>query len=223
MTNKEWLDYLAHNAPDELAAWFDAERTESLTSETMQHIGQVIENTIKLGVYGDAAAQNADSRDKLEADAKRYIEHAADYAYEDVLWADETFTLYDAIIELLDRQAEIIRAEDEAYCQECNNEQAKRVCELEAQIAELTAERDNLKANNEQLHTLAGEQAAKIDELQAQADEKWNLYVAEHRRADSNAADREMYSESTSALLDCITEGLTKVDAILGRKDEGLA
>ena len=28
MTNKEWLDYLAHNAPDELAAWFDAEHVE---------------------------------------------------------------------------------------------------------------------------------------------------------------------------------------------------
>ena len=61
MTNKEWLDYLAQNAPDELAAWFDAERTESPTSETMQHIGQVIENTIKRGVYGDTDAQNADS------------------------------------------------------------------------------------------------------------------------------------------------------------------
>lgn len=29
MTNKEWLDYLAHNAPDELAAWFDAEHVET--------------------------------------------------------------------------------------------------------------------------------------------------------------------------------------------------
>lgn len=28
MTNKEWLDYLANNAPDELAAWFDAEHVE---------------------------------------------------------------------------------------------------------------------------------------------------------------------------------------------------
>ena len=28
MTNKEWLDYLAHNAPDELADWFDAEHVE---------------------------------------------------------------------------------------------------------------------------------------------------------------------------------------------------
>ena len=41
---------------------------------------------------------------------------------------------------------------------------------LNAKIAELTAERDKLKANNEQLHTLAGEQAAKIDELQAAFD-----------------------------------------------------
>ena len=29
MTNKEWLDYLAQNAPDELAAWFDAEHVET--------------------------------------------------------------------------------------------------------------------------------------------------------------------------------------------------
>ena len=29
MTNKEWLDYLAHNAPDELSAWFDAEHVET--------------------------------------------------------------------------------------------------------------------------------------------------------------------------------------------------
>ena len=29
MTNGEWLDYLAHNAPDELAAWFDAEHVET--------------------------------------------------------------------------------------------------------------------------------------------------------------------------------------------------
>ena len=38
-------------------------------------------------------------------------------------------------------------------------------------IDELTAERDNLKANNQPLHTLAGEQAAKIDELQSALDD----------------------------------------------------
>ena len=29
MTNKEWLEYLANNAPDELAAWFEAEHVET--------------------------------------------------------------------------------------------------------------------------------------------------------------------------------------------------
>ena len=29
MTNKEWLEYLANNAPDELSAWFDSEHVET--------------------------------------------------------------------------------------------------------------------------------------------------------------------------------------------------
>ena len=28
-TNGEWLEYLANNAPDELAAWFDSEHVET--------------------------------------------------------------------------------------------------------------------------------------------------------------------------------------------------
>ena len=68
---------------------------------------------------------------------------------------------------LLDRQAEITERETtkrhELFCETCEAESDK-------QSAELTAERDNLKANNEQLHTLAGEQAAKIDELQSAFD-----------------------------------------------------
>lgn len=95
----------------------------------------------------------------------------------------------------LDRQA-AITAEETSNAWEEYSDATQR------EIAELTAERD---------------------ELQAQADEKWNLYVAERRRADSNAADREMYREATSALVDSITDGLRKVDAILDGKDEGLA
>lgn len=163
MTNEEWLDYMAHNDIPGLSTWFKAERTESPTSATMQHIGQVIEDTVKRCAYGDTAALRADSRERLEADAERYIEHAADYAYEDVLWADETFTLYDAVIELLDRQA-AITAEETSNAWEEYRDATQR------EIAELTAERDNLKANNEQLHMLVGEQAVKIDELQAQVD-----------------------------------------------------
>ena len=38
MTNKEWLEYLANNAPDELAAWFDADcsETESINKLTAE-------------------------------------------------------------------------------------------------------------------------------------------------------------------------------------------
>ena len=154
-----------------------------------------------------------DSRDKLEADVREWIDIAT----------YKTFTperMLEVMLHWLDRQAAITERETtkrhEIFCETCEAESDK-------QIAELTAERDNLEANNQQLHTLAGEQAATIDELQAQADEKWNLYVAEHRRADINAADREMYREATSALVDSITDGLRKVDAILDGKDEGLA
>jgi len=38
MTNKEWLDYLAHNAPDELADWFDAEHVENTMQELVNKL-----------------------------------------------------------------------------------------------------------------------------------------------------------------------------------------
>lgn len=52
MTNKEWLDYLAHNAPDELADWFDAEHVETeeraLDGETAALEAKIAELTAKL-------------------------------------------------------------------------------------------------------------------------------------------------------------------------------
>lgn len=101
-----------------------------------------------------------DSRERLEADAKRYIKYAADYSYEDVLWAGETFTLYDAIIELLDRQAAITESE-------CS--------------------------------------------------------VKFKGRLESCRKERELYRDTTSALMGSITEGLNRVSAIIDRYDEGLA
>lgn len=132
MTNKEWLDYLAQNAPDELAAWFDAKRVtnqaemlhmpESHESATMQHIGQVIEDTVKRGVYGDTEPENEDSRERLEADAFAYLQTA--------------YITYPQIIELLDRQAAIT----ERKCRKPNWD----YCETCETLSELTAERDNL-------------------------------------------------------------------------------
>ena len=58
MTNKEWLDYLAQNAPDELAAWFDAEHVE----------------TKERALDGDTEPENEDSREHLEADVRKIAE-----------------------------------------------------------------------------------------------------------------------------------------------------
>ena len=58
MTNKEWLEYLANNAPDELAAWFDSEHVETANGT----------------LDGDTAALNAKiaeltaERDELKAE-----------------------------------------------------------------------------------------------------------------------------------------------------------
>lgn len=98
MTNKEWLDYLAQNAPDELAAWFDAERVTNQAE--MLHID---------ASDGDTAALNA-----TIAELERKLRISWEY--------------------------------------ECKFQDERDV--LQAQVDELTAERDNwkadlLKANNE--------------------------------------------------------------------------
>lgn len=154
MTNKEWLDYLAHNAPDELAAWFDAEHTESPTSETMQQIGQVIEDTVKRGVYGDTGPQDADSREKLEADVRNHFWHN-DWCRSDMVFG------------WLDRQAAITEQEVEHDLMKAG----RMAVEVERErIKKLTAERDELKELNE-YHALQYELASEdADRLQAQVD-----------------------------------------------------
>ena len=113
MTNKEWLDYLAHNAPDELSAWFDAEHIENQ----------------ERALEGDTEPESEDSREQLEADIKKYRwEHS------------ETSG---RVTEWLDRQAAITLAKYEAYCQECNGDYYKlqdERDELQAKVDELKAE-----------------------------------------------------------------------------------
>lgn len=123
MTNGEWLDYLAHNAPDELAAWFDAEHVE----------------TEERALDGDTAAQDGDSRDKLEADVRKIAEA---YNMDTQRHGTERFAheLYYSIIHLLDRQAAITERE----CRKPNWD----YCETCETLAELTAERDNWKEHS---------------------------------------------------------------------------
>ena len=81
MNNKEWLERLAHDAPDELAAWFDAEHVEPNDGIKPESV-----------VRADSMDAN-DSREKLEDDVGFIVK--------------EDFVTYKSIIGWLDRQAAI--------------------------------------------------------------------------------------------------------------------
>lgn len=179
-TNGEWLDYLAHNAPDELAAWFDAERItnqaemlhmpESSTSATMQHIGQVIEDTVKRGVYGDTEPQNADSRELLDADVRKWC---GEYAYQaDMVWT------------WLNRQAAITSEETSNAWEEYRDA-------TQREIAELKAERDKLQERLNRTTSAMNSAAGKW----ARANEQCN----EYREKFSKCLD---YADAIHALMD---------------------
>lgn len=95
--------------------------------------------------------------------------------------------------------------------------------ELQAQVDELTAERDNLEANNQQLHTLAGEQAATIDELQKQLDELTNA----GRKMSTELANMQDYITKVRAgrerYRSMCSEMATKIHDALMVMDEGMA
>ena len=70
MTNKEWLDYLAHNAPDELAAWFDAEHVETeeraLDGDTDALEAKLAELERKLRISWEYECKFQAERDELQ-------------------------------------------------------------------------------------------------------------------------------------------------------------
>ena len=72
MTNKEWLDYLAHNAPDELAAWFDAEHVENqeraLDGDESALNARIAELERKLRISWEYECKFQDERDVLQAE-----------------------------------------------------------------------------------------------------------------------------------------------------------
>ena len=182
MTNKEWLDYLAQNAPDELAAWFDAEHVERQ----------------ERALDGDTEPENEDSRERLEADVRNFVEKSG--------W------LYPMagtriVLEWLDRQAAITEREyGERMASEamCSNvcavvcEQRGRIAELQVKVDTLTAERDELKG---QVFTLKVE----CDDLTSTCDDLENeLYnaKAERERYRSKFGKCLDYADAIHALMD---------------------
>ena len=192
MTNKEWLDYLAHNAPDELAAWFDAEHVE----------------TEERALDGDTAAQDGDSRDKLEADVRKIAEA---YNMDTQRHGTERFAheLYYSIIHLLDRQ----RAIDDSICDDCSSDFYKlqeAYDALEEEVDKLTTERDELKGQVFTLKCECDDLENERDKLQEQLRIGWECECRLQ-------AERERYREKFGKCIDY-------ADAIHAlMDDEGLA
>ena len=130
-TNGEWLEHLANNAPDELAAWFDSEHVETANGT----------------LDGDTAAENADSRELILTDLEKKTREWHDYdgnymrIYSGVAYAQ--------MKELLDRQAAI--TEEQTRCKWVTASADEiaawrsKAEKLKEQVYELTAERERYR------------------------------------------------------------------------------
>ena len=220
MTNKEWLDYLAHNAPDELADWFDAEHVE----------------TEERALDGDTEPQDADSREQLEADIRELMRNLYEIGYTDAklnygILGQETrprlFTFDEKrcakFIELLDRQAAIT-------AEETSNAWEEYMDATQREITELTAERDKLQEQLRIGWECECRLQAERDELQAKVDALRSRHcphydATEHTcdvhrtRIAELTAEREQYRKLFGMALDWAHE-ITMLETSI---DEGMA
>ena len=130
-TNGEWLEHLANNAPDELAAWFDSEHVETANGT----------------LDGDTAAENADSRELILTDLEKKTREWHDYD-------GNYMRIYSGVAsaqmkELLDRQAAI--TEEQTRCKWVTASADEiaawrsKAEKLKEQVYELTAERERYR------------------------------------------------------------------------------
>lgn len=181
-TNKEWLYSLD---PHALTEWFDAEHDSNDTLAAKKvvsvHTGTANDANVSTHVEdangtsdGARAALDAkfDSREKLEADAS---ELTADYAAS----GDVCDALYGGIVGLLDRQAAITEQEHRnhaiAYQLQCDEKFAEltaKCYELQAEVDELTEQRDRWRENWNRRNV---EYSDLVNEYEELRDEKTNL------------------------------------------------
>lgn len=178
MNNRDWLFSLPL---EEQYAWMNAEHAESPTSATMQHIGQVIESTVKRGVYGDTESENADSRDKLEAEVRSYFPRREECAETVIGWLDRQA----AITEEKTRYKWVTASAEEIAAWRSKAEKLKE------QVYELTAERDELQERLNCTTAAMNRAAGKW----ARANEQCN----EYREKFSKCID---YADAIHALMD---------------------
>lgn len=95
-TNREWLDYLAQNAPDELAAWFDAEHVE----------------TEEWALDGDTAALNA-RINELRAHEREWRVLSKQLVDERELYREALSQLLDTVTDGMGKVSAILDSYDE--------------------------------------------------------------------------------------------------------------
>lgn len=99
--------------------------------------------------------ENADSRAKLEADAFNLIAQMVNEAYSmgerEATWTVNRASVHERIASWLNRQAAITERETLSH----PDERDEQIAELQQQVGDLTAERDELKAFSERLETAA--------------------------------------------------------------------
>lgn len=166
MTNKEWLDYLAHNAPDELAAWFDAEHVETkemaLDGDTAALNATIAELERKLRISWEYECKFQDERDELQAQVDELT------AERDKL--KELNGYHAAQYELASEDCDRLQAEvDTLKSRHCPHYDAtEHTCDVhETRIAELTAEREQYR----KLFGMALDWAHEITMLETSIDE----------------------------------------------------
>ena len=155
MNNRDWLNGLAKNAPDELTAWFDAEHNDGLAAEN---------GVSDLAVDANDGDTALDSRDKLEADVRQRL----------IRPSTQIDCTYGDVTRWLDRQAEITRkAEQGEWIKQANgliHEADMRAERLQKRVDELTAERDELNAERAELEAESADYNEQIDWLRAERD-----------------------------------------------------
>lgn len=154
-TNREWL----FSKPwEEQLAWLDAEHVA--VSTTPLEMPTEIRWQYQDGEW--TAEVGASKRDIRDFDDEHAEGRSTDFGRTSASGMDSREKLeadvYDGFsdVALSEQMRDVLRSRVHAW--------------LDRQAAITRAERDNLEANNLQLHTLAGEQAATIDELQASLD-----------------------------------------------------
>lgn len=181
--------------------------------------GAIEGESVKVPAEGETEAHSEpDSRKKLEADLKTHLYEFGGYCFNSREGhTDNVDTFFDDFVFLLDRQAEITEREcmeratserigwDCAECAEGLGRELDARCDpLKQRIAELTAERDELRAECEDLEHANSRQARKIHDvceanskLTAERDE-WKAKAKEYSQgwAKANAG----WAEANAAL-----------------------